>query len=51
MVVAEPLVLFEHLSCIQHKLQCPWDLMNAFLSSIVASGQYLTEFSCHLSWV
>lgn len=38
MVVAELLRLFEHLSCIQHKLQCPWDLMNAFLGSIVTLG-------------
>lgn len=38
MVVAEPLELFGYLSCIQHKPQCPWDLMDAFLSGIVASG-------------
>lgn len=24
--------------------------MRNFLSSVVASGQYVTELSCHLSW-
>lgn len=26
------------------------DLTDAFLSGVMASGQYVTEFSCHLSW-
>lgn len=35
-----------HLSCLLGKLEHPRGL-----SSIMASGQYLTEFSCHLlSW-
>lgn len=42
-VVAEPLGLCGHLSCLLGKLECPRGL-----SSIMASGQYLTALSCHL---
>lgn len=45
-VVVEPQGLCGHLSCLLGKLEYPRGL-----SSIMASGQYLTEFSCHLlSW-
>lgn len=42
-VVVEPLGLCGHLSCLLGKLEYPWGL-----SSILASGQYLTALSCHL---
>lgn len=51
MVLTEPLGLCGHLSCLQGKVEYPWGLTDICISSIMASGQYLTESSCHLlSW-